>query len=276
LEVEKRYSERRAAELVNVSRAVLRYRKRSSCNKELERALKRLAFRHKRAGYRMLYRKLRMKGWVVNHKRVERLYRLAGLQVRRKQRRRRSVVPITMPQAQWLNDCWSIDFMSDALTNGRALRMLTAIDDASRECLELYPACSIPAEEVTERLDRVGTFRGYPSYIRTDGGPEFQSRHFAHWCERHRITHVTIAPGKPQQNAFIESFNGRVRDEFLNEQLFRSEQDAREKAMRWKHEYNFERPHGVLGVPPVLRAKELRRQRQQQRLKESLIQTGTK
>ncbi len=177
-----------------------------------------------------------------------------------------------MPAAQWVNDCWSIDFMSDALTSGWALRLLTVLDDASKECLDLYPDTSIPSERVTERLDAIGTFRGYPRFIRTDGGPEFQSRHFALWCGKHKIVHVTIEPGKPQQNAFIEAFNGLVRSEFLNEHLFCSVTDARRKAVKWRQEYNFDRPHGVLGVPPALRARELRKLKNN---REPLTQTGT-
>ena len=221
----------------------------------------------------MLYRKLRQKGWKVNHKRVERLYREERLQMRRKKHRKHLIVRISMAPAQWCNDCWSIDFMSDALTSGRALRFLTAIDDASRECLDLYARSSLPSECVTKRLDIVALFRGYPRAIRTDGGPEFQSGRFNDWCEKHHIIHVTIEPGKPQQNAFIESFNGRAREELMNENLFHSERDANEKATKWKHEYNFERPHGVLGVPPALRAAQLRKQQ----LKEQpLMRTGTK
>lgn len=271
----KKLSERRAAKLVDISRAVIRYRKSPDRNVRLRNAIRRLAFRHKRAGYRMIYRRLRQEGRKVNHKRVERLYREERLQIRRKRRKKHSVVRVAMPTPRWLNDCWSLDFMSDALTSGRALRFFTALDDASRECLDLYPACSIPSETVTERLDAVAIFRGYPRYIRTDGGPEFQSKHFSQWLTKHSIVHQTIEPGKPQQNAFIESFNGRVRDEFLNENLFHSERDAAPKASQWKHEYNFERPHGVLKVPPALRARKLRLMRKKQK-GESLIQTGTK
>lgn len=273
----KKYSERRATALVDISRSVMRYRKRPDRNAKLRAALRRLAFKHRRAGYRMLFRRLRMDGWEVNHKRVERLYREEKLPLRRKRRRRRSVVVTPMPPAQYLNDCWSIDFMSDALTSGRALRFFTAVDDASRECLDLFSACAIPAKDVTERLDRIGIFRGYPQFIRTDGGPEFQSKHFADWCAKHGIVHITIEPGKPQQNAFIEAFNGLVRNEFLNESLFHSAQDANTKATRWKYEYNFERPHGELakplGVPPAVYARRLRELKLNEK---TLIQSGAK
>ena len=221
--------------------------------------MKRLAYRHKRAGYRMICRRLWQEGWRVNHKRVERLYRQEGLQIRRKRRRKHVTSRIPMPKAEWVNDCWSMDFMSDALTTGRALRFLTVLDDAPKECLDLYAETSIPSERVTERLDAIGIFRGYPRFVRTDGGPEFQSRHFAKWCAAHRIEHFTIQPGKPQQNAFIEAFNGLVRNELLNEALFDSVRDAQEKAAVWRQEYNFDRPHGVLRMPPALRARELRK-----------------
>ena len=221
----------------------------------------------------MLYRKLRQNGWQVNHKRVARLYREDRLQIRRKRHRKRATIRVVMLPARWCNDCWSIDFMSDALTSGRAVRFLTALDDASRECLDLFARTALPSEKVTERLDAVALFRGYPKFIRTDGGPEFQSNHFNQWCKSHHIIHCTIEPGKPQQNAFIESFNGRVREELLNENLFHSERDANEKALKWKQEYNFERPHGVLGVPPALHAAQLRKQQLREK---SLIRNGTK
>ena len=163
--------------------------------------------------------------------------------------------------------------MSDALTTGRALRLFNVLDDASRECLDSYADTSIPATKVVERLDAIATFRGYPRFVRTDGGPEFQSAVFARWCAKHGVSYCTIEPGKPQQNAFIEAFNGRVREELLNENLFFSVKDAREKALNWKHEYNFERPHGVLGVPPALRARELRKQQTREK---PLKKAGTK
>ncbi len=210
----------------------------------------------------------------MNHKRVERLYRLEGLQIRRKRKRVRTISPrIEMPPAEFLDDCWSADFMSDALTGKRALRFFNAIDDASREALTVHAAIAIPAEVVTEMLDRVAVFRRYPKCIRTDGGPEFQSVHFAKWCAAHNILHITIEPGKPQQNAFIESFNGRMRDELLNEELFHSVIDANQKATKWKNEYNSQRPHGTLGVTPLVRARELRKKEKQKG--KTLVQTGT-
>jgi putative transposase len=122
-----------------------------------------------------------------------------------------------------------------------------------------------------ERLDAVGIFRGFPRCIRTGGGPEFQGKDFEAWCKKRGVVHITIQPGKPQQNAFIEAFNGRVRGELLNEELFFSVQDAQRKATSWKHEYNFDRPHGVVGEPPALLSRKLK---QQQREK-SLSRTGT-
>lgn len=222
----------------------------------------------------MIYRKLRQENQKVNHKRVERIYREERLQLRRKRRKKHSVVRVKMPTPKWLNDCWSLDFMSDALMSGKVLRFFNAIDDASRECLDIFPAISIPSKMVIDRLDAIATFRGYPVYIRTDGGPEFQSKTFAAWLARHGIVHQTIDPGKPQQNAFIESFNSRAREEFLNENLFLSLKDAREKASIWRQEYNFERPHGVLGVPPAVKAKQLRKMKQLTQ-GETLIKTGT-
>lgn len=219
----------------------------------------------------MIYRRLRHSGWQVNHKRVARIYREEKLQIRRKRRSKQVVQRAQMVVAEWVNDCWSVDFMSDALSSGRALRLLTLIDDASRECLELYADTSIPGWKLVERLDAVATFRGFPRFIRTDGGPEFQGAEFERWCAKRGVCHITIQPGKPQQNAFIEAFNGRVRDELLNEEIFSSISDAQRKVTRWKHEYNFERPHGVVGLPPALLARKLKHQQKEK----SLIRTGT-
>jgi putative transposase len=140
----------------------------------------------------------------------------------------------------------------------------------------LCSSSAIMLERVLGALPASGRGSGAPCqsprFLRTDGGPEFQSGEFAAWCAKHGVTHVTIEPGRPQKNAYTEAFNGRVRDEFLNENLFTSVRDAREKAATWRHEYNIERPHGVLGIPPALRTRELRKQKLTEK---SLIQTGT-
>jgi putative transposase len=222
----------------------------------------------------MLYRKLRQAGWKVNHKRVERMYREEKLTLRRK---RRTKLPahlrIALPVPTRVNDCWSLDFLSDGLVNGRALRCFAALDDATRENVALYMGLSIPGAKVAQLLDHAAMFRGYPKYVRADNGPEFRGGDFRSWAAQHGVTVIFIEPGKPYQNAFIESFNARVREEFLNENLFVSVRDAQQKADDWRHEYNYERPHGKLGEPPAWYANLLEQQEKNQ--EKPLIQTGT-
>ena len=153
-----------------------------------------------------------------------------------------------------------MDFVSDAQTDGRPIRALTCIDGATRECLTLKFACSISAVAVIAELDRVAIFRGYSAHVRVDNGPEFQSYAFRGWAEEHRIKVLFIEPGKPYQNGLIESFNGRLREEFLSENIFYSPEDAQAKANVRRQEYNVERPHGSLGEPPAVFARRLRKQ----------------
>lgn len=212
----------------------------------------------------------------MNHKRVERLYREEKLSLRTKKRKKKGKhLQLVLSVPDRPNVCWSIDFVYDALMIGRALRCFTVIDDATRECPVIHVDFSITGKRVTEILDRVAAERCYPRYIRHDGGPEFSSKEFQLWAAAHKITLILIEPGKPFQNAFIESFNGRFRDECLNEHAFFSLADARRKIECWRREYMTERPHGSLGgYPPRVYA---------QRLKseitttgETLIRTGTK
>ena len=211
-------------------------------------------------------------GWKVNHKRIERLYQEEMLMLRMKRTRKSYAgARVPMPVAERVNDCWSIDFISDVSSSGRALRFLTVLDNATRECLELYAAHCISGKKVTERLDQVATFRGYPRYIRVDNGPEFRSKDVHEWAIKHGITLCFIQPGKPQQNAFIESFNGTCRNEFLNETLFFSVIDAQQKGSLYRTEYNTERPHSSIGgIPPITYARRLRK-----KLRETLIRSGT-
>lgn len=214
-----------------------------------------------------------MEGFAVNYKKVWRLYREEGLSIRRKRKKKLPAhLRATLPAPVAVNDCWSADFMSDVTTGGRTLRFFNVLDDCSRENLAATPAYSFPSTKVTEELDRVALFRGYPKHLRVDNGPEFRSKHFHQWAMLHGVTLVFIEPGKPMQNAFIESFNGRMRDEFLNQNLFTSDIDAEQKTNQWRYEYNNLRPHGSLGLPPVTYRERLNKQLLNQEI--TLIQSG--
>jgi putative transposase len=226
----------------------------------------------------MLWRKLRQAGHLVNHKRVYRLYREEKLALRRKRRRK---VPehlrVVMPVPAAPNDCWSIDFVSDALVDGRGFRVLTAVDDATRECLGLVAAHSFSGNRLTEALDRLAARHGqYPHYLRADNGPEMRSSVVAQWAHDHAVRLVFIEPGKPFQNAFCESFNGILRRECLNQELFRSIADAQRKLDAYRLEYNEERPHGSLGVATTPRECRTALDLCVKKNEETLLRAGTK
>ena len=255
-----RISERQACKLAGIDRGTYRYRCGEQKNGAVRAALLRLAGRYPRYGYERLYRLLRNEGLVVNHKRVLRLYRLERLVLRRKRsvkKYRGTARPLEAPAAP--NQCWSMDFVHDATNHGQKLRCLTVIDDATRELPALHVDTSIGAGKVTAVLESIAKSRGLPRAIRVDNGPEFRSRCFQTWAARHRIQIEYIEPGKPTQNAFIESFNGRLRDECLNLHRFSSLKDAVSVLANWKNEYNDFRPHGALGgMPPSAFAQQLK------------------
>ena len=215
--------------------------------------LRDLALARPRYGYRRLTILLRREGWHVNAKRVYRLYREEGLTVRVKRRKKlASHARVRPPAAAWVNDRWSMDFVSDSLSDGRKIRVLTVIDSFTRECLALKIARSLPSRSVTEELDRVITKRGAPRTIQVDNGSEFTANHFDAWAYFHGIDIDFIRPGKPIDNAHIESFNGRLRDECLNSRWFHSVDDARQTLQDWRRDYNEVRPHSSLGdLPPA-------------------------
>lgn len=214
----------------------------------LRERLSELARERPRFGYRRLTLLLRREGFDVNHKRVWRLYSAAGLAVRRKRRKRASQAPReALPVAARQNDCWSMDFLSDSLTDRRGLRVFAVVDDHSRLCTVLDCDISLPAARVTRMLDRAIEEHGKPRRIRTDNGPEFTSKAFDAWAYQHGIEHHFIRPGKPVENAFAESFNGRVRDELLNQHCFSSVRHARDLCEEWRSDYNSVRPHTAQG-----------------------------
>jgi putative transposase len=241
-------SERRACRLVGIHRSVVRYRKTRNDESGLRDRLCSLAAERRRFGYRRLWLLLRREGFAVNHKRVYRLYREEGLTVRRRRRRRAAGaarVGPTMPGRP--NQRWSMDFVSDALSNGRRIRVLTVIDDFTRECLATEVDTSLPGLRVKRVLERLSVERGLPEVIVVDNGPEFAGRVLDAWAYGNGVQLHFIDPGRPVQNAYIESFNGRLRDECLNEHWFMSLSGARTIVEDWRSDYNAVRPHSALG-----------------------------
>ena len=220
---------------------------------ELGERIVELAHERRRFGYRRIHDLLTREGHTVNHKRVWRLYKLNDLSVRKRRKVRRIPLERTPLQAsRHVNDTWSTDFVMDALASGRRIKCLTVVDDFSRECVDIAVDHGMGGEYVTRMLDRVGRFRGYPRAIRTDQGPEFTSRAFMAWAAARGVKHLLNDAGKPTQNAYIESFNGKFRDECLNEQWFQTLHQARTEIGRWRQDYNEQRPHSAIGrIPPA-------------------------
>jgi putative transposase len=240
-------SERRACELNRIDRSSYRYQPMPDRNAELRKKLTALAHEKPRWGYRRLGVLLEKKGDKVNPKRLFRVYQQAGLGVRRRERKRLERNAATMPLFVRPNQQWSMDFICDALANGRALRAMTVIDNFTKESPVIEVDCSLSSPRITRVLDEVIENRGTPpESIRIDNGPEFTSRCFLAWAEQRGIQLVHIQPGKPTQNSFIESFNGRFRDECLNANWFENLADAKRKIEDWRVDYNQHRPHSSL------------------------------
>ena len=209
--------------------------------------MKDLAASRPRYGYRRLYVLLRREGWEVNHKRVHRLYKLLNLQLRTKHKKKRAAsVRVPIDGARRINERWSMDFMCDTLDNGRQFRILTVVDHYSRECPLLKADVSLPASKVIESLEQLKQTRGLPKTITVDNGSEFFSKAMDSWAYSNSVQLDFIRPGKPTDNAFIESFNGKLRDELLNAQVFFSLSDAQENLEQWRIDYNSRRPHKSL------------------------------
>ena len=252
-------SERRSLRLARISASAFRYQRRPDRNIELHREIVRLAHRYKRYGASMIGLKLRQSGWRVNHKRVERLYALSGLQVRRRKRKKVPTCdrqPLLRPLKA--NEVWSMDFVFDRTADGRVIKCLTVVDDATHEAVAVVPERAIGGEMLTRILDRLGFERGLPRMIRTDNGKEFCGRAMLNWAHQRGVQLRQIQPGKPNQNAYIESFNGRLRDECLNEHWFVSLGHAKTIIETWRQEYNHERPKKALGgLTPAAYARQL-------------------
>jgi putative transposase len=232
-----------------LSRSVYHYRSRRADQTPLLARIKEIAAARVRYGYQRVHVLLRREGWRVNHKRVYRLYRQAGLSLfeRRPRRHRSARQRQPLPAAQRVNECWSMDFVSDQLYDGRKLRALTLIDAYSRECLAIWVDQGIRGEAVVEVVARVACARGTPARIQVDNGPEFVSKVLDRWAYEQGVELVFSRPGKPTDNAHIEAFNGRLRQECLNQHWFLSLDDARAKIEAWREAYNEIRPHGALG-----------------------------
>jgi putative transposase len=250
-----RVSERRACRVLGQPRST---RRRAAHVPDDEPALVRrmveLATRYGRYGYRRVAALLRAEGWRVNHKRVERLWRREGLKVPQRQPKRRRL---------WLNDgscvrlrpahpghVWSYDFVKCRTSDGRALRLLTVIDEYTRECLAIDVARKITADDVPGRLGELSIRRGVPGHIRSDNGPEFAARAVRRWLGAVGVKTLFIAPGSPWENGYVESFNGKLRDELLNPELFDTLLEARVLVERWRRTYNAVRPHSAPGYRP--------------------------
>jgi putative transposase len=242
-------SERRACLLMGISRTVLHY----ACKGEVDAGHLRgrivaLAGQRRRFGYRRIHALLRREGAAVNHKRVQRIYQQEGLQVSKRRRRHGVAVErraLEIPQGP--NQVWSMDFVSDSLEYGRRLKCLTIVDDFTKELIDVPVDYGISGEYVTQVLDWAGQFRGLPKVIRTDQGPEFTGKAQDQWAYRNGVRLRLIQAGKPTQNAYVESFNGKFRDECLNEHWFRSLDEARQIIGAWRMDYNQHRPHSALG-----------------------------
>ena len=248
LMTERGFGVTRACGLIGISRSLYRYRSRRPDSGSLRARIEEIAAIKRRYGYRRVYLRLRREGWEVNRKRVYRLYREAGLAVRRRKRKRIGMFerkPLPKPTAA--NVSWSMDFVADGLIGGRRLRCLTIVDDCTRECLAIEVDTSITGLRVQAVLDRLADIRGLSQSITVDNGPEFDGKVLDQWAYRTGVQLSFIRPGKPNENAYIESFNGKFRDECLNEHWFISLAQAREIIEAWRLEYNTERPHSSLG-----------------------------
>ena len=255
-------SERRACQVVGADRTVIRYQSRRDDDGALRERLRELAHQRRRFGYRRLHILLRRDGIMINRKKTQRLYREEGSTVRRRKGRKRAVgarAPAPVPALP--NQRWSLDFVHDQMITGRRFRVFNVVDDVTRECLAGVPDTWISGKRVVRELKDLIAVHGKPGMIVSDNGTELTSNAVLEWCGEAKIEWHYTTPGKPTQNAFVESFNGRMRDELLNETLFTSLSHAREKIAAWIDDYNTDRPHSSLGyATPAAFAADLKKQ----------------
>jgi putative transposase len=241
-------SQRRACSLVVVSRTVMHYKpKADELNNRIEERLKALAAKHRRYGHPRLHVLIRREGFAVNHKRTEAIYRREGLTLRiRRKKKFAAVVRVPLPAATRPNERWAMDFIQDALWSGRKFRTLSIVDTYTRECMTVEADTSLPGFRAVRILERLVDLKGLPDSIRVDNGPEFISKVLDEWAYRNGVKLDFIRPGKPVENAHVESFHGKFRDECLNENYFSDIHEARTKIEEWRIEYNTFRPHSSL------------------------------
>jgi putative transposase len=242
-------SERRACRVIGAHRRTMRYRRRTRDDEpQVRERLRTLAAEHPRWGYRRLHILLEREGMAINRKRVYRLYRLDGLAVRRRRRKRAARIPRGVVSQPWRRgEAWAMDFMQDTLANGRRCRTLNILDTVTRECLRIEVDTSLPGKRVVRALEQLVERYGAPKQITVDNGPEFTGQALDAWAYGNGVQLDFIDPGKPMQNGYQESFNGKFRDECLNLHWFLSLEDARRIIGTWEEEYNTMRPHSALG-----------------------------
>jgi putative transposase len=248
LMAERDFGVTRACGLVRISRSLYRYRSCRSDGGSVRARIEEIAAQKRRYGYRRIHVLLRREGWLINRKRTYRLYREAGLAVRR--RKRKHIGPFErkpLPKPTVANRSWSMDFVSDGLADGRRLRCLNIVDDCTRECVAIEVDTSLTGTRVRAVLERLADTRGLPRSITVDHGPEFEGQVLDAWAYERNVQLSFIRPGKPNENAYIESFNGKFRDECLNEHWFLTMGQARRTIETWRIEYNTQRPHSSLG-----------------------------
>jgi putative transposase len=255
LQVSYQVSQRKACDALGFARSSHRYESTADRQDFLRIRLKDLASVRVNYGYRRLHVLLGREGWQINHKRVYRLYTEEGLTMHRRRPKRRFIsctVRKDKPSVQSMNECWSMDFVADQLVDGRRFRILTIVDNFTRESLGLYASQNIRGDDVVDVLCKITAHRGRPQRIQVDNGSEFTSRSMDLWAYLNKVKLDFSRPGKPTDNAFIESFNGKFRAECLNENWFLSLADACDKIHQWQEDYNRHRPHSSLGdLTPV-------------------------
>lgn len=258
---EHRLSERRACHLVGANRSTVRYTSRKAQSEDLKQEIKEVAMEHRRYGYRRIHLVMKRRGKKINHKKIYRIYKELGLKVLKRGGRKRAIGDRKIERLiTRANQCWALDFVHDSLSNGRKLRLLTVMDTYTRESLKIEVEYSLNGESVLRALEEIIQKRGKPEMILSDNGTEFTSNKVIRWQKEKKIRWEYIEPGKPYQNGNIESFNGKLRDECLNENWFLNLKEAKRVIEKWKNHYNTERPHGSLGgLTPNELANQLKR-----------------